>query len=294
MITKIRLADVLIHQIIEQEISFWDFREFFPTLSDDVINENRTWLMPDFLDPATGKIILRVQSYILKCPHRTILIDPCVGNHKPRPDLPIWHMMSSNQYERNLAAAGLSPDDIDYVMCTHLHSDHVGWNTRLQDGRWVPTFPNAKYIIADREFAHWNARHKEDPDSCPWITDSVLPVVEAGLVQIVGSNHELDDRVHLVPTPGHTIDHFSVEVGHHNDKAIITGDMIHSPLQVLYPDLGTSADYDSKQAAITRRKVFDQYCDTSTLFCTAHFPVSSIGRIVRWRDTFKFVPTNTH
>src|SRR5262245_7105728 len=126
MITNIRHSGVLVHQVIEQEIPFLDFREFFPTLSDEIFDENSVWLKPDFLDPTTGNIILRIQSYVLKCPHHIILIDPCVGNHKPRPNRPIWHMMNGHQYERSLGAIGLSPDDIDYVLCTHLHPDHVG------------------------------------------------------------------------------------------------------------------------------------------------------------------------
>jgi glyoxylase-like metal-dependent hydrolase (beta-lactamase superfamily II) len=175
-------------------------------------------------------------------------------------------------------------------MCTHLHSDHVGWNTRLENGRWVPTFPKAKHLIAARELAHWTARQKENPEAFPWIADSVLPIVEAGLATIVNSSHELDDKVRLIPTPGHTIDHFSVEASHRNEKAIITGDMIHSPLQALYPNLGTFADYDSRQAEITRRAMLEKHCDTSTVFCTAHFPVCSVGRITRWGNAFKFIP----
>jgi glyoxylase-like metal-dependent hydrolase (beta-lactamase superfamily II) len=286
----IRVGNISIHQVIEQEAPFFDFRDFFPTLSDEIFDENRSWLEPHFLDPATGKIVLRIQSYILQTLHHNILIDPCIGNHKPRPARPFWNMLNSDRYERNLAATGLTVKDIDYVMCTHLHPDHVGWNTRLQNGRWVPTFPKAKHIMADRELAHWSARHKENPDACPWITDSVLPVVEAGKVEVVKSEHTLNDLVHLIPTPGHTIDHFSVEVGRTDEKAIITGDMIHSPLQAYYPDIGMFSDYDSKQAGNTRRELLGRYCDSPTLFCTAHFPLSSIGRICRCGDAFKFVP----
>jgi glyoxylase-like metal-dependent hydrolase (beta-lactamase superfamily II) len=284
------IGDVAIHQVIEQELPFLGYKEFFPTLADDVLDENRGWLTPDFLDPITSKIVLRVQSYILRSSHHVMLIDPCVGNHKSRPSRPMWHMLNSDRYQRNLTAAGLTPNDIDYVMCTHLHSDHVGWNTRLENGRWVPTFPNAKHLIADRELAHWTARHKENPEAFPWITDSVLPIVELGLAKIVNSNHELDDKVRLISTPGHTIDHFSVEVSHQNERAIVTGDMIHSPLQARYPDLGTFADYDSHQAGATRRAMLEKHCDTSTLFCTAHFPVCSVGRITRWRNAFQFIP----
>jgi len=167
----------------------------------------------------------------VQTPHHNILIDTCVGNHKPRPVRPFWDMMKSDRCERNLASTGLGVGDIDYVMCTHLHTDHVGWNTRLEDGRWVPTFPKARYVFADRELAHWTARHKADPASCPWVTDSVLPIVAADRADIVKSAHAFDDLVTLIPTPGHTVDHYSVQVGKPGADAVIAGDMVHSPLQ---------------------------------------------------------------
>ena len=123
---------------------------FFPKLTKELLDENRSWLQPAFVDPA-DKLMLCIQSFVIKTPHHNILVDACVGNHKSRPTRPFWHMMNSDRFEKGLAAAGLTVNDIDYVMCTHLHTDHVGWNTKLENGRWVPTFPKAKYIMADRE-----------------------------------------------------------------------------------------------------------------------------------------------
>jgi glyoxylase-like metal-dependent hydrolase (beta-lactamase superfamily II) len=180
-------------------------------------------------------------------------------------------------------------NDIDFVMCTHLHTDHVGWNTRLENGRWVPTFPKARYVFADRELAYWTKRQQDDPVACPWIVDSVLPIVAANRADIVTSAHAFNDLVTLIPTPGHTIDHYSVKVGRPGADAIITGDMIHSPLQARFPELGMMADYDSKQAGESRRALFGRVCDTSTLMCTAHFPSPSIGRVVRHREAFDFI-----
>jgi glyoxylase-like metal-dependent hydrolase (beta-lactamase superfamily II) len=170
-----------------------------------------------------------------------------------------------------------------------LHVDHVGWNTRLENGRWVPTFPKAKYVFAERELAHWTKKQQEDPANHPWITDSVLPIVEARRTEIVKSNHTLNDLVQLIPTPGHTIDHFSVQVGKSGQDAVITGDMIHSPIQARYPELGMRVDYDSKQAGVSRRELFGRFCDTPTLFCMAHFPSPSTGRMTRWDNGFKFI-----
>jgi glyoxylase-like metal-dependent hydrolase (beta-lactamase superfamily II) len=197
-------------------------------------------------------------------------------------------MQSSDRYERGLAAAGFAVEDIDFVMCTHLHVDHVGWNTRLENGRWVPTFPNARYVLADRELAYWTERERTAPDACPWITDSVLPIVAAQRADIVRSDYAFNDLVSLLPTPGHTIDHFAVHAGRPGADAVLTGDMIHSPIQARYPELGMMSDYDAAQAGQTRRSLFGRFCDTSTLFCTAHFPQPSVGRIIGHGDAFDF------
>ena len=287
MTTQIELGNIAIHRIVEQEGPFFDALKFFPTLTTELLEENRAWLRPRFLDPA-DQLMLCIQSYLVQTPQHNILVDTCVGNHKPRPTRPFWHMMQSDRFERNLAATGLGVGDIDFVMCTHLHTDHVGWNTRLQDGRWVPTFPKARYVFADRELAYWTKRQRDDATAVPWVTDSVLPIVAANRADIVKSAHAFNDLVTLVPTPGHSIDHFSLLVGTPGADAVITGDMIHSPIQARYPELGMMSDYDSKQAGMSRRELFDRFCDTSTLMCTAHFPSPSTGRVVRWRDAFDF------
>jgi glyoxylase-like metal-dependent hydrolase (beta-lactamase superfamily II) len=287
--TTFKLGDVMVHRVVEQEAPFFDPLEFFPTLTKEALEENRGWMAEGgYLDKRNGQIVLCIQSYLVQTPHHTILIDSCVGNHKPRPTRPFWNMMNSNRFETNLADTGVSVDQIDYVMCTHLHVDHVGWNTRLENGRWVPTFPNAKYVFADRELAYWTETEKKDPSNAPWITDSVLPIIGAKREQVVKSDYQLGDLVKLIPTPGHTIDHYSVQIGEPGADAVIAGDMIHSPLQARYPELGMRADYNSAQAGDSRRKLFGCLCDTSTLLCTAHFPSPSSGRIRHWGDGFRF------
>ena len=289
MTTQIKLGNLTIHRIVEQEGPFFDVLKFFPALTKELLEENRAWLQPRFLDPG-DQLMLCIQSYLVQTPHHNILVDTCVGNHKPRPTRPFWHMMQSDRFEKNLAATGLGVGDIDFVMCTHLHTDHVGWNTRLDNGRWVPTFPKARYVFADRELAYWTKRQKDDAAAVPWVTDSVLPIVAANRADIVKSAHAFNDLVTLIPTPGHSIDHYSLQVGKPGADVVITGDMIHSPLQARYPELGMMSDYDSKQAGVSRRELFGRFCDTSTLMCTAHFPSPSTGRVVRWRDAFDFAP----
>jgi glyoxylase-like metal-dependent hydrolase (beta-lactamase superfamily II) len=287
MTTQIKLGNLTIHRIVEQEGPFFDVLKFFPTLTKELLEENRAWLQPRFVDPA-DQLMLCIQSYLVRTPHHNILVDTCVGNHKPRPTRPFWNMMKSDRFEKNLAATGLGVGDIDFVMCTHLHTDHVGWNTRLDNGRWVPTFPKARYVFADRELDYWTKRQKDDAAAVPWVTDSVLPIVAANRADVVKSAHALNDLVTLIPTPGHSIDHYSVQVGKPGADVVITGDMIHSPLQARYPELGMMADYDSRQAGVSRRELFGRFCDTSTLMCTAHFPSPSTARVVRWRDAFDF------
>ncbi len=282
------LGNITIQRVVEQEGPFFDPFQFFPTYTREMHEENKSWLEPRFVDPKTGQLVLCIQSYVVRTPHHNIMIDTCVGNHKPRPHRPFWDMMNSDRYEKALAATGLTFEDIDYVMCTHLHVDHTGWNTRLENGRWVPTFPKAKYVFSDRELEFWTERHKQDPSACPWVTDSVLPIVEARRTEVVKSDHCLNDLVTLIPTPGHTIDHYAVHVGKPGADAVITGDMIHSPIQARYPEVGMMSDYSSKLAGETRRKFFGRFADTSTLICTGHFPTPSIGRFTSCGDHFMY------
>jgi len=287
MATKIALGELSIQRIVEQEAPFFDPLTFFPTLTANLLAENRAWLEPAALDPASGHIVLCIQSYVVRTPHHTILIDSCVGNDKPRPTRPFWDRLKSDTYMRGLAAAGIAVENIDFVMCTHLHVDHVGWNTRLENGRWVPTFPNARYVFSRKELDYWTGQIGKTP--VPWIEDSVLPIVAAQRAELVTSDHALDDFVRFQPTPGHTPDHFAVQLGRGGAKAVVCGDLIHSPLQARYPEISMRADYDPEQAAKTRRHFLESTCDTGTLVCTAHFPQPSVGRVTRWSEGFRFV-----
>jgi len=216
---------------------------------------------------------------VVKTPHHTILIDSCIGNDKPRPNRPNWNMKTDDTYMRALAAAGISVGDIDYVMCTHLHVDHVGWNTRLENGRWVPTFSKAKYVFAKTEFDYWIETNAKTP--VPPIADSVMPIVEARRHEVVGDEHAIGDHVRILPTPGHTPGHSAFRLGRAKDDAVFSGDLIHSPIQALYPEMSMKFDVDQAAAAKTRRSFLERYCDTETLCCTAHFPSPSVGRIRR-------------
>jgi len=279
-----RVGDMTIHRIIEMEYGFTPALEFLPGLTPEVLAQNRSWLVPSALD-AQDNLVFCFQSYIVRTPRHTILVDSCIGNDKQRPARPLWHQKKDDAFMRGLAAAGLTVNDIDFVMCTHLHVDHVGWNTRLENGRWVPTFPRARYLFSKTELDYWLAEN--DKTTLPPIADSVIPIVEAKRCDLVRSDYALDDTVSLLPTPGHTIDHYAVQLGRGGKDAVIAGDLIHSPLQALYTEVSMRADYDRKQSAETRRKFLETYCDTSTLCCFAHFPSPSRGYVKRWGEGFR-------
>ena len=274
-----------VHRIIEMEYGFAPALEFLPTLTPRMLEESRTWMQtPPALDDQ-DRLVVCFQAYIVRTGRHTILVDSCIGNDKHRPAWPLWHMKTDTVFMQGLADVGLSVNDIDFVLCTHLHVDHVGWNTRLENGRWVPTFPNARYLFSKKELDFWLAEN--DKATLPPIVDSVIPIVEAKRCDLVSSDYSLSDLVSLIPTPGHTIDHYAVTLGKGGRDAVITGDLIHTPLQAKWPDLATWSDYDPLQSSATRWQFLRTYCDTGTQCCFAHFPSPSRGSIKRWGDGFR-------
>jgi glyoxylase-like metal-dependent hydrolase (beta-lactamase superfamily II) len=284
MSLKFAVGDLTVHRIVEQEGPYFAALELFSTLSPDLLAQNRDWMRKAGAIDENDMLVLCFQSYVVRTPHHTILIDSCIGNDKPRPGRPKWNMKTDDTYMRGLEATGLSVDDIDFVMCTHLHVDHVGWNTKLENGRWVPTFPKARYVFGKTEYDYWAAQQAKA--EVPPFADSVLPVVEAKRAEIVGEDFALGDHLRVVPTPGHTPGHVAVAFGRGKDNAVFTGDVLHSPLQLQHPELSPKFDVDPAQAAVTRRDFFERYCDTDTLCCTAHLPSPSIGKIRRKGNGF--------
>ena len=284
MSLSFKVGDLTIHRVIEQETTFLPARELLPQLTGALLDEHRAWMRHiKALDEEDG-LILCFQSYVVRTAHHTILIDTCIGNDKPRPTRPKWHMKTDDTYMRGLNAAGFCVEDIDFVMCTHLHPDHTGWNTQLENGRWVPTFPRARYLFAKVEFDHWTAQNAKA--EVPTFTDSVLPVVEAKRAEIVTSDFSIGDHARILPTPGHTPGHVAFTFGKGKDDAVFSGDLMHSPLQLRHPELSPKFDVDPAQAAVTRRNFLERYCDTDTLCCPAHFPSPSVGKIRRRGNGF--------
>ena len=282
-------GEVTIHRVLELEGPFLPPADVFPMATPDALEPDMHWLMGHAICPDTGKLLLPVQSYVVKTPDHTILIDTCIGCGK-QDSFPDWHEWDDDTWLRNLARAGFTVEDIDFVFCTHLHSDHTGWNTRLLDGRWVPTFPNAKYILSRVEVANAKAKCSNT------YLQNVLPILEADQAELVETDFALNDMITLIPTPGHTAGHVCVQIKSGEQTAIMIGDVIHSPIQLAHPDWSMVFDDDMDMAAATRIALFDGLCETDTLVLTAHLPSPSAGRIVDHPDRpydFKYVKPKT-
>ncbi len=288
--TALALGDIAIDRIVELDGPQFDPFRFYPDCTAEALAAHRAWLEPRFIDPATGWLNMVVQSYLVRTPRLAILVDTCVGNDKRRSVGAGWNMRRDDAWLTGLRAAGCAPEDIDIVLCTHLHLDHVGWNTRLADGRWVPAFPNARYLFARDEYEFWRGKTAKDPRKYDdgAFADSVLPVVEAGLHELVGSDHALDDGVRLEPLPGHTPGHVGLRLESRGLRAVLCGDLMHTVLQCVRPDWSSSACFDKALSRATRRRFLEDRCESGELVAPAHFPAPSFGRVVRHGDAWRF------
>ena len=230
-------------------------------------------LAPDHVDFTAGTLLISLHSFLLRTDTLTILVDTCVGECKPRPRRADWYNRQATGYLRRLAGVGVKPEEVDVVLCTHLHADHVGWNTRLKDGRWVPTFPNARYIMGQDELAHWQAEEAASPGAHNHgaYTDSVLPVIEAGLAEPVADGFALSKGLRIIPLRGHSPGQVGLELESEGEgNAVFCGDAIHSPVQVFRPDWSSGFCHDPAQAAATRRTLLDRAADQNLLLLPAH------------------------
>ncbi|MFK7962647.1 MAG: MBL fold metallo-hydrolase [Burkholderiaceae bacterium] len=277
----IRVGNIVVQRIVELEDPFIPIGQMFPDATAESINAHRPWLEPWALCPESGRLILPVQSYLLKTTHHTILIDTCVGNHKSIQFLDSWNNRQDELWLRRLAASGVHPAEIDFVLCTHLHLDHCGWHTQLINGRWQPTFPNAQYLFAREEFQH---RQEKADDT---FVENIIPVMEAGQGVLVSMDHAIDSEVWLVPTPGHTPGHVSIHLASAGKRAVMMGDVMHSPVQCAEPDWRAVSDDNPDLARATRHQFLNQHAETDTLILTAHFPSPSVGHLVGHSGAFR-------
>jgi glyoxylase-like metal-dependent hydrolase (beta-lactamase superfamily II) len=257
-------------------------RFLFPNMTYEDLEPYRDWLVPHFCAEDL-KLKLSIHTFVVRTQHHTILVDTCIGNDRQR-DVPLWTNMQT-AYLQRLAAAGVRPEEVDYVFCTHMHVDHVGWNTCLQDGKWVPTFPNATYLFHRKVWDYW--RQTEEVNQAEVMRDSVVPIVEAGLAKMVEADHVIADGIYLQPTPGHTPGHCSVHVEAAGEHAIITGDMIHHPWQLAEPHRSIRASIDKALDVTTRTRFLQQHADTSTLILGTHFAPPTAIHIVSHGASFR-------
>jgi glyoxylase-like metal-dependent hydrolase (beta-lactamase superfamily II) len=241
------------------------------------------WLIPHFATE-DGRLKMSIHALVVETPTRRIVVDTGLGNDKQDRTIPTWNGRQG-PFLADLTAAGFPPESIDTVLCTHLHVDHVGWNTRLVEGRWVPTFERARYLFGMREYAWWRD-HSTEPDKAAIFADSVAPIVEAGRAELVASDARICEEITLIPTPGHSPGHMSLHIRSAGEEGLLTGDVAHHPCQMAHLDWSSTADSDPNQSAQTRRELFSRFADAPVLVIGGHFDA---GHIRRDGAAFRFV-----
>ena len=274
------IGNVKVTRVVEIEVAGGS-KFILPQATPEAILE-MPWLMPHFAN-AEGQLIMSIHALIIETPERKIIVDTCIGNDKER-SVPNWSNLQL-PFLDDLKKAGYDRHDIDTVLCTHLHVDHVGWNTMLVDGKWIPTFPNARYLMGETEFNYWD-NAPADGLNVGVMDDSVRPVFDAGLVDLVATDHQVCDEVSLEPTLGHTPGHVSVHIRSEGQEALITGDCIHHPCQIEKLEWSSSADYDPDQGIRTRQTLMDSYSDSGVLIIGTHFATPTAGHLKRGENGY--------
>ena len=272
---------VKITKIVELE-TVGHTRFILPHASKEEV-QKLPWLIPHFATEE-GRLKMSIHTLVVETPSRRIVVDTGLGNDKEGRNVPTWNNRKTPFLEI-MTAAGFPPDSIDTVLCTHLHVDHVGWNTRLENGRWVPTFEKARYLFGRSEYEYWRD-HSAEPDKAAIFHDSVKPIMDAGKADLVASDARICDELALIPTPGHSPGHMSVLIRSDGEEGLLTGDVAHHPCQMAHLDWSSTADSDPVQSTATRRDLFSRFADRPVLVIGGHFDG---GRIKRDRDAFKFI-----
>ena len=242
------------------------------------------WLYPHFVTDDDSTLNLSVHALLVDAPGMRLVVDTCIGNDRPR-EITGGEALHGPFLE-HLAEAGWSREGVDAVICTHLHADHVGWNTMLDGGKWVPTFPRARYLIGRREY-EWMVT-VDDEEQQAMLGDSFKPIFDAGLVELVEQDHVISPEIRLTPSTGHTPGHVSVLIDSDGQRAAITGDIVHHPSQIAHADW-TLADHDAKAAIDTRARLFAEWADQPVLVIGTHFAAPTAGHVVSDGTTLTFM-----
>jgi glyoxylase-like metal-dependent hydrolase (beta-lactamase superfamily II) len=278
-----RVGDVEIVRIVEM----YDFRDDVWVLLKDATPElplSYEWLKPHFITP-DGQLRMNFQAFLVISQGKRIMVDTCIGNGRKR-EYDVFSDLQTSFLE-DITAAGCPPGSIDTVLCTHLHLDHCGWNTRREGDRWVPAFPNARYLFDQGELEFWQKKRDAGEAHMEHVGDAIQPIVDAGLVDFITPGHRITDEIRLIPTPGHTSGHVSVHISSAGQDAVITGDVVHHPLQLAAPDWENNFDFDKDAGARQRRRFFGLYADQPALVIGSHFAEPGAGRIVTEGDAWR-------
>jgi glyoxylase-like metal-dependent hydrolase (beta-lactamase superfamily II) len=274
LVMRLPIGDAVVDIIVDDDDLRLPLSQFLPGFDPAVIEAQRGMLEPEFLVSDRDEARFAIQSFVFRAGGRTILIDSCIGEGKDCPEIPAWHQRRGSGFLDRMRKAGIDPAAVDLVFCTHLHVDHVGWNTQQENGRWTPTFPNARYLFGRRELADWmtqRERGQVPPIHARALEANVIPIVEAGLADLVDDGYEPAPGLRLVPLPGHTGGQMGLLVDYARHRAIFCGDAMHSPLQIVQPGLSTSACTDPQQASRTRSTILAEAVESGRLVVPAHF-----------------------
>ena len=276
-----KIGKVKITKVVELE-TIGSTRFILPLASKEEICK-LPWLIPHFATEE-GRLKMSIHSLVVETPKRRIVVDTGLGNDKEGRGIPTWNNRDGPFLE-TLTTAGFPPDSIDTVLCTHLHVDHVGWNTRLVGTRWVPTFANARYLFGRTEYVHWRD-HSEEPSQVAVFNDSVKPIMDAGKAELIASDARVTEEITMIPTPGHSPGHMSVHIASDGEEGLLTGDVAHHPCQMAHLDWSSTVDSDPVQSAVTRRQLFSRFADRPALVIGGHYDG---GHIKREAEAFKFM-----
>ncbi|MVA25036.1 MBL fold metallo-hydrolase (plasmid) [Agrobacterium vitis] len=279
------IGSVSVRKVVEQCGPGFAPEFLYPDWEDGILEAYRSLMIPGSFDETSKLFIASIHTWVVRTGHHTILIDSCAGNNKHRPSLPRFHQLDL-PFLQSLSEAGIRPEDVDFVLCTHLHADHTGWNTRLIDGRWVPTFPNAKYVFSKKEYEHWSGPAGREGFNAGVFEDSVLPVIAHDQAMIVNEDAQITDHLTFHHTPGHSVGHVAIRLADRQEEAFFSGDIMHQRLQVVRPEWNSRFCEHGEDARRSRRWLLDRSAENKATIFTAHFSNSSAGKVSRIGDAY--------